>query len=165
MTLRAWLVPLICGVVGVVVGWRLLPRAEAPATAPAAFAASPIASESAQVPGPAGVSSGGLTADDVRRVVREELAVALRESRTGPLAAGEAVAPVPPTPAQDAALLRANQLLAGAISRRQWTDDDADTLRAELHTLTPEQQGEVLRQYAVAVNQGRIVPQSDRPPF
>jgi hypothetical protein len=164
MTLRTWLVPVATGVLGVVIGWRLLPRAEAPA--PAAFAASSTVPESSRMPEDFRVTSGGLSADEVRTVVREELAAALQGSRAVPLASGEGAAQAsPPTPAQDAALLRASQLLAGAISRRQWTDNDADTLRNELHTMTPEQQGEVLRQYATAVNQGRIVPQSDRPPF
>jgi len=162
--LRTWLVPVITGILGMLIGWRLLPRAEAPA--PAAFAVSSTAAETGHVPDHSKVPAGGLTADELRLVVREELAAAMNTSRADPVALGETAAPTEaPTPAQEAALMRANQLVAAASSRRQWTDDDADALRAELRTLTPEQQGEVLRQYAVAVNEGRIVPQGDRPPF
>jgi hypothetical protein len=73
--------------------------------------------------------------------------------------------PHPPTPAQTAALARASTLIDSAISRRQFTDADVDALRAEFHQLSAEQQAEVMQRYAVAVNQGRIVPESDRLPF
>jgi hypothetical protein len=73
--------------------------------------------------------------------------------------------PQPPTPAQTAALGRASAVLDSALSRRQFTDADVDALRAEFHQLSAEQQTEVMQRFAVAVNQGRIVPQSDRLPF
>ncbi len=70
-----------------------------------------------------------------------------------------------PTAARVASQQRASQLIDGAISRRQWTDADVDSLQTLFHQLTTEQQAEVLRQYAVAVNEGRLVPQTDRLPF
>jgi len=56
-------------------------------------------------------------------------------------------------------------VLDGALSRREFTDADVDALHAEFRQLSVEQQAEIMQRYAVAVNQGRIVPQSDRLPF
>ena len=56
-------------------------------------------------------------------------------------------------------------MLEGAIARRAWTEQDADAMRAVFPDLNGDQQSEILRQYAVAVNQGRLVPQSERVPF
>jgi hypothetical protein len=38
-------------------------------------------------------------------------------------------------------------------------------LKAEFHQLAPAQQAEIMQRYAMAVNQGRIVPTTDRLPF
>ena len=38
-------------------------------------------------------------------------------------------------------------------------------MRDVFDKLSPDQQAEILRQYAQAVNQGRLVPQTDRMPF
>jgi hypothetical protein len=114
---------------------------------------------------PAVSQSSTISLDDVRRVVREELVAA----KVRPAGAGQAVVeteePQPPTPAQTAALGRASAVLDSALARRQFTDADVDALRAEFHQLSVEQQGEIMQRYAMAVNQGRIVPQSDRLPF
>jgi hypothetical protein len=110
--------------------------------------------------------AAALSVDDLRRVVREELAAA-----GGPAATGRSDPPQVPaaspelTVAQVSAQQRASQLIDAAITRRQWTDDDVDALQGLFHQLNPDQQAEVLRQYAVAVNQGRLVPQTDRIPF
>jgi hypothetical protein len=62
-------------------------------------------------------------------------------------------------------MARAGMVIDSALSRRQFTDADVDALRAEFHQLSSAQQAEVMQRYAMAVNQGRIVPQSDRLPF
>jgi len=51
------------------------------------------------------------------------------------------------------------------MAKRQWAEADADAMRAVFDQLSPDQQAEILRQYAQAVNQGRLVPQADRMPF
>ena len=110
------------------------------------------------------IPQGTISLDDVRRVVREELAAASAQ-RALPGQDAVPVADPEPTPAQTAALSRAGMVLDGAISRRQFTEADVDALRTEFHQLSPRQQAEILQRYAMAVNQGRIVPQTDRIPF
>lgn len=161
MTTRAWLLALGTGLVGFVAGWMVA----APADVPVAAAYTPQTQGPPHEAGPAFTSQGTISLDDVRRVVREELAAA--DTRTAPGARGapDASEPEPPTPAQTAALARAGMVLDGALSRRQFTEADVDALRAEFHQLAPAQQAEIMQRYAVAVNQGRIVPQTDRIPF
>jgi hypothetical protein len=101
-----------------------------------------------------------LTAEDVRRVVREELA-----AQGGGTVAAASTPTAPPSAAQAAAASTAQSVLQTAIARRSWTEADADEMRATFDQLTPDQQAEILRQYAVAVNQGRLVPQTERMPF
>ena len=99
---------------------------------------------------------------EVRRVTREELA-AFEQSlgRTHePLADPRNVDPM-----QVAALARAHTILDRAIGRRQWTDADADSLRAEMAGLPASQRTEIVRQLSLAINQGQVTPESDRLPF
>jgi hypothetical protein len=63
------------------------------------------------------------------------------------------------------AATRARSLLDGAIGRRRWTDVDADSLRAEMADLPAGQRAEIIRSLSVAINQGQVVPESDRLPF
>ena len=154
----------LAGLAGLAAGWILASwfnAAPGPASMPLDGAQDPPVVTSPTV------ASGSITLDDLRRVVREELATA---ARTAGAQARTVVEDVPddavrPTPEQDAAHSRINQLLDAAISRRSWTEADVDAMRAEFHQLTADQQAEVMRRYAMAVNEGRIVPQSDRVPF
>ena len=164
MKAPSWLVLLGTGLGGLVVGWilasgRYTSESDAPLMATTQPLGTPVEVR------PAVSQSATISLDDVRRVVREELVAA----RGRPAVAGETVGdtgnPPPPTPAQTAALGRASAVLDSALSRRQFTDADVDALRAEFHQLSTEQQAEVMQRYALAVNQGRIVPQSDRLPF
>ena len=164
MTARAWLVPLGAGLGGLAAGWilasgRYTPASDAPLSTTDEARGAPVEVSSAVS------QSATISLDDVRRVVREELVAAKgRPAVVGQTASDTAESP-PPTPAQTAALARASTLIDSAISRRQCTDADVDALSAEFHPLSTEQQAEVMQRYAVAVNQGRIVPQSDRLPF
>ena len=163
MTQRAWLIALATGLVGFVAGWLLAsPSGAPPATYPLAPAAQ--AQGSPVVVSPAASQAGTLSLDDVRRAVREELAAAGRQSAGPGAEQGEAI-DSEPTPAQTAALARASMVLDGALSRRQFTESDVDALKAEFHQLSPAQQAEIMQRYALAVNQGRIVPTTDRLPF
>jgi len=162
---RSWLVPLGTGLGGLAVGWILASSRDTPVSrTPLLTTLQPQGSPVGV--GPA-VQPGTISLDDVRRVVREELVAA----QGHPLAAGQRPAdtgapePEPPAPAQTVALARANQVLDGALSRREFTDADVDALHAEFRQLSVQQQAEIMQRYAVAVNQGRIVPQSDRLPF
>ena len=164
MTARSWLVPLGTGLIGLAAGWILAsgcdtPASGAPLTAVDEARGAPVEVSSAVS------QSATISIDDVRRVVREELVAAKGRPAVAGQADGDTGEPQPPTPAQTAALARASTLIDSAISRRQFTDADVDALRAEFHQLSVEQQTEVMQRYAVAVNQGRIVPQSDRLPF
>jgi hypothetical protein len=164
VTARSWLVPLGTGLGGLAAGWilasgRYPSASELPLTATTQLQGSPVEAS------PAVVRSATISLEDVRRVVREELVAAKGRPAVAGQIAGDAVEPPPPTPAQTAALARADAVLDSALSRRQFTDADVDALRAEFHQLSTEQQAEVMQRYAVAVNQGRIVPQSDRLPF
>lgn len=160
--MRSWWLPAVTGLAGLLAGWWLASRPEEPPASPVTSASTSHAQGSSREVSPAAPSAVSL--EDLRRVVREELAAAGGHTPTpGPsTAAGE---PGLPTPAQNAALMRASQLLDSAMARRQWTDADVQAIRAEFHQLTVEQQVEVMRQYAMAVNQGRIVPQTDQVPF
>jgi hypothetical protein len=162
MTARSVWLAAATGVAGVAVGWLLAPAATVP-SGPAA--AGPVAQSASPQADPV-ISPPAISLDDVRRVVREELAA--DDARSAPAPHGpEPLAgdSDPPSPAQTAALARAGLVLDGAASRRQFTDADVDALRAEFRQLSAEQQVEIMRRYAMAVNQGRIVPQSDRLPF
>jgi hypothetical protein len=154
----------LAGLAGLAAGWILASRFIA-APGPA-FMPLEGAEDSPVLTSPT-AASGPITLDDLRRVVREELAAAARTPGAQVRTEAEDVPDdaVRPTPEQDAALSRINQLLDAAISRRNWTEADVDAMRAEFPQLTADQQAEVMRRYAMAVNQGRIVPQSDRLPF
>jgi len=164
VTARSWLVPLGTGLSGLVAGWilasgRYTPASDSPLTAVTQPQGSPVEVS------PAVAQSATISLDDVRRVVREELVAARVRPAVAGQADGNTDEPQPPTPAQTAALGRASAVIDSALSRRQFTDADVDALRAEFHQLSAEQQAEVMQRYVVAVNQGRIVPQSDRLPF
>jgi hypothetical protein len=101
---------------------------------------------------------------EVRRVTREEFAAfdASFRNATPPPPPGESRAP---DAVHVAAASRSRALLDSAISRRQWTDADADLLRGEMAGLPADQRAEIVRQLSVAINQGQVVPESDRLPF
>lgn len=152
-----WLWPAATGIAGLAAGLLLAPG-------PSVVPANAFAPTAERAPG------ANLTAEDVRRVVREELAA--RGTATGAGTRPEAtLPPIPETIApetaakQFAAAAQAQSVLDGALARRNWTEQDADGMREVFNTMSPDQQGEFLRQFAMAVNQGRLVPQTERVPF
>ena len=164
MSSRAWWLALATAVAGFIAGWLLARSGDA---APATIATgAAMQTQCSPLPaGPAVSPAGTVSLEDVRRVVREELASAGAHptgAATEPRSTADAE---PPTPAQAAAMARAGMLLEGALARREFTEADVDAMRTEFHQLSPAQQAEIMQRYAVAVNQGRIVPQTDRIPF
>ena len=157
---RGWL-PIATGLAGLAAGWFLAGRLGAPAETGAAVLP-PLQLDAP----PAFHADGaqGLSLEDLRRVVREELAAA---ALPGGGKAREAESTPRPelTGVQVAAGQRARQLLDGAIGRGRWSDAEVDAMKGVFDQLTAEQQAEVLQHYATAVNQGRLVPETDRPPF
>jgi hypothetical protein len=141
------------GVAGLAVGLSI-PRGAADVNS-AAPLAGPPASPTAEAP-------ARFTIDDVRRVVREELDA---RERAPTRREGSPPATASPDPGQTAAAARSSAALDAAMSRRTWTDADADAVREDFNAMSAEQRAEWLRQYAVAVNQGRLVPDGERGPL
>jgi hypothetical protein len=155
MPMRSVLIALATGIVGLAVGF-LIGRDGggdvAPASPPVTMAL------------PAGHDPAAFTLDDVRRVVREELA-ARATSGAAAATAPAAGAVKAPDAAQAAAASQAASTLESALTRRSWTEADSDALREDFAKMTQEQRSEWLRQFSMAVNQGRLVPESERSPF
>lgn len=104
-------------------------------------------------------------AAEVRRATREELSVFRESFRAAASEAPSDFATPGPDAAHAAAATRARAMLDDAIARRHWTDADADSLRDELADLPASQRAELVRVLSVAINQGRLLPESDRLPF
>ena len=166
MPLPKWLVPAATGLAGLVAGLLINHSAESDPAAPgresaAVFPGATAAPASATAP-----SVAPVTLEDLRRVVREELAAmpqagasqgggdpALQDSSALSIAE------------QNTAATQARAVLDAALSRRSWTDDDREALHAQFPVMSAAQRDEWLQQYAQAVNQGRLIPDSERPPF
>jgi hypothetical protein len=165
MPLLKWLVPATTGVAGFVAGFLINGRSEEPR---------PHSPESAAVvvyPGgtatPAAVpSTAPVTLDDLRRVVREELAALPAGAATRATAgSGLENSTANSVVEQNSAATQARAVLDAALSRRSWTEADREALHAQFLAMSPAQRDEWLLQYSQAVNQGRLVPDSERPPF
>jgi len=134
-------------------GTRVAPR---PAP-PAPVFAEPVAARAAL---PAPVTVGGITRDDVRVVIREELA---RADRAATAPAEEAA----PDPAEAAAIEQAHAAAATAIDQGiedgVWNEADRHALRLQLVHLGPEETKEVLSPLFQAINDQRL--QLDGPPI
>lgn len=166
MAPRKWIIPSCTGIGGLVVGLLLggaLPGND-PGESPG-ISQVPGRSSTDGLDGRArGESQLTLSLEDVRRVVREELAA----SNTGSAPAGNPSAADPPEPPGEAAIAAnedARRVLVAAIARRQWTQADADALRSRFHAMSGADQDELLRQFSMAVNQGRLVVETDQVPF
>jgi hypothetical protein len=101
---------------------------------------------------------------EVRRVTREELA-AFGESLRADAVNEIPVASDAPDPIHVAAVMRARGMVDSAIDRRRWTEVDADSLRGKMAGLPADQRAEIIRLLSVAINQGQVVPESERLPF
>ena len=165
MSLRDWLVPAATGVAGLAAGFLLAGGSDAPGlvepvpNGQAGWVQPPMSS-------PGQATNPGISLDDMRRVVREELAA--RDGAAGRADSRIAASDPPATPpdaAQVAAASQASAVLNAAIARRTWTNADSESAREEVAKMTTDQRVELLRQYSQAVNQGRLVPETDQVPF
>jgi hypothetical protein len=86
---------------------------------------------------------------------------------TPPEEATEARAPGPslPTREQAAASMQAHAVLDAAISRRTWTDEDADAFTAYFEELSAEEKIATVKKFTTAINQQAMKPVTDRMPF
>jgi hypothetical protein len=156
-------VPAATGLTGLVAGFLI--GGHAGESRPAGDARPPVVVFSGADAAPSQLpSTNPVTLDDLRRVVREELAAL---PATGNARAGNAVeaAAAAPTPEQSLAADQARAVLGSALARRSWTDNDREALSPQFAAMSPAQREEWLQQYAQAVNQGRLVPESELPPF
>jgi hypothetical protein len=157
MTPRNWFIPIATGVVCLAAGMFIARGSGEPATHGTTLPERRDAVASPQ--------ATGFTLEDVRRVVREELAA---RQDTAPGAAGAAqrqAAIEPPTGEQITAAAQANTILEAAIGRRSWTAADAEALRRDFDAMNPDQQAELMRRFSLAINQGRLVPDGEHIPF
>jgi len=160
MAMPRWLVPAATGLAGLVAGFLIGVRVSEP---PSAVEASP---RLVVLPGASGTqlpSAEPVTLDDLRRVVREELA-ALPDG-TGAPADGNDGASALPTLEQNQAAGHASAVLDAALARRSWTESDREALAERFADMSPAQRDEWMQKYAQAVNQGRLVPDSEGTPF
>jgi hypothetical protein len=104
------------------------------------------------------VADRGLSEAELRRVVKEELAAGGQAGgQPGGQGEGSAREPAKPAPAASPAVLddgmrRVHQ----AITKRQWTRDDAIALSRTLEAASPEQRAAILRTLVPALNRGEI---------
>jgi len=159
MTPRSWMVPAASAVAGLVAGLFIGNFRGDGAAAPQG-AAAPARVQAA----PVDPDQRGVSIEEVRRVVREELAAHDRHAAS-PGQASTAQPPEPKSATQETATSRANEVLVAALGRRQWTDGDAAALRSQFYQMTGDDQSEVLRQFSQAVNEGRLTVETDQVPF
>jgi 4-amino-4-deoxy-L-arabinose transferase-like glycosyltransferase len=154
MSAAKWWLPAATGIAGLAAGFLIGNRGQpdAPLERTVVASAQPA-------------NAGALTAEDVRSVLREELARQSASSSTPTALTPAPTEPPEATPAEREAASEAEAILAGAVSRSAWLDADADALKQIFDDMSPDQQAETLRQFAVALNQGRLKPQTERIPF
>lgn len=169
--MRTWILAFGCSVGGVAAGLllaQLIPvQGDEPAQhVPVSRAQSVLTASAA---GNECEKLAGLSAA-IRADMREELAPLLEMLQQNVADSGEPGAarhgdaeelPDTPNPAFD----RASSVVQNAESYSQWTDRDADLLRAEMNQLSAKERTEILRRLSVAINQGRITPETERIPF
>jgi hypothetical protein len=177
---RAWLLPMGAGITGLLVGMLIAQTAmRQPAPQPelgGQMSAIGNAQTAAPIDTAGAVEVVSLT--DIRLSIRQELATyasslkladgndADKSRITDQSNSGnDHQEAIQPNPAQLAAASRAHSIVDTAIAQRQWTERDADRFRSEFDSLTHEQSAEILQKFAVAINRGQLVPQTDRIPF
>lgn len=168
--MRTWILAFCCSVGGVAAGLLLaqwIPAQGEPMQHFAVSGGQPVVAASAA--GNECEKLAGLSAT-IRADMRAELAPFIEmlqqniadSSEPGAARHGDdADLPETPNPAFD----RASSVVQNAESYSQWTDRDADLLRAEMNRLSAKERTEILRRLAVAINQGRITPETERIPY
>jgi hypothetical protein len=132
-------------------------RWQSPVVAPVAAPVAP--------PGRAVAAAGaGLTANDVRAAVRDELRRTPSIPAAGcepsePAADSEADPGAPPS----APFLEAQSIVTAAVDRARWTAADARALTDVLRTLEPDENRRVTRALYTAANAGHLVVETGGP--
>ena len=107
-------------------------------------------------------ASGGLTRDDIRAVVREELAQ--HEASDAKAAEAKAAEASPEHAAKlQAAVTAAHEVVTDGVARRVWGDRERAALRVQLVQLGPAETREVLAPLFQAINAQQL--QLDGPPI
>jgi hypothetical protein len=129
--------------------------------APAAGRMDRVVAERPLAPAIAIQSAAGLTREDIRAVVREELA---QHAAPSPEArdAAEAVSPERATQVH-AAVVAAHEVVTDGVARGTWGDRERTALRVQLVQLGPAETHEVLTPLFQAINAQQL--QLDGPPI
>jgi hypothetical protein len=107
--------------------------------------------------------AGGLTREDIRAVVREELAQHEHaEAKPGDARAADAASPERAAKVQ-AAVTAAHEVVTDGVARRVWGDRERAALRVQLVQLGPAETREVLTPLFQAINTQQL--QLDGPPI
>ncbi|HEX3483351.1 MAG TPA: hypothetical protein VHT91_50415 [Kofleriaceae bacterium] len=155
---------IVCVALGVALGaaatWLFARPAEATAVAlrerPADRAAPP----------PIVIERGGARAEDIRSYVGEEVRAALSEraaatAPTEPAQAEAAVQPLAPTPA----FAPAKDHITQRIAQGTWTTADRDYLHGALGAVNRTERMELIREFLIAANTGKVRVLTGGPPF
>ena len=110
-------------------------------------------------------NTGGVSAEQLRDIVREELR-AQRASSESPSAADDKAAALPaPSPASVEAFQRAQTIVADALASHAWTERQSAEFRRVRRNLTKEQFESVARQLYPAINAQQVRLETEAPPF
>src|SRR5712691_7871855 len=145
------LVSAVTGGVGVWAGRRAVPVSTTVTTSPAERAPRECQPVPAQIVAP----DPATYVDDMRKVLREEVAREL-DTRAKAQDGGPATDNVGATPEQLAVFTNAFDLVRSARVARHWREEDRDRLRVLIHQLTPEDRTEIMRTVAPALNSGEM---------
>lgn len=107
-------------------------------------------------------AAGGLTREDIRAVVREELAQHEAQEAAADAKAPDAVSPERAAKLQ-AAVVAAHGVVTDGVARRVWGDRERAALRVQLVQLGPAETREVLTPLFQAINAQQL--QLDGPPM
>ena len=149
---------------------RRIERAAEPRSSAVGSPADPrTASETARVPVPVIIPTGGNTIDlaDIRQIVREELAAHLgtASERADARATESQSDAVPTTPETEARIADASGLIDRAALAGRWTADDREQFARIADDLPPPAMFELQRTLNTAINRGQVVPVDGFPPF
>jgi hypothetical protein len=100
-------------------------------------------------------------AEQLSQRIRQEPPSAVAEPASGAADAGDRDL----EPDTVAAVAEGQRLVDGALRSGQWTDEQADALRALIPRIGGEHHLELIRQLIVPINEGRVTYDGSGPPF
>ncbi len=112
--------------------------------------------------GEGAAAAAKLSAETLITALRDEVQSQTIEDANEPQVDGAAVEA---QPENAPALAAAQQRVEDALSTRRWTDEDAQSLRQNLASLSGRQESEVLARIVPALNSGEIDVVTSGPPF